>query len=65
MKTDFNRFGVMTTKAAPPAHSWWADPELQQNRELFQQRLVTEELRMLGGKFGGRGRTHDKFKGEK
>lgn len=67
MKTDFNKFGVLTTKAPAPSSSWWADPKLQQDRAAFEKRLVDEELRMMGGggKFDGRGRTHDKFKGEK
>lgn len=65
MKTDFNKFGVLTTKAAAPSNSWWADPELQQDRAAFEKRLVDEELRMMGGKFGGRGRTHDKGMTEK
>ncbi len=65
MKTDFNRFGVFgADKSRPPSSSWWTEPELQHNRIAFQQRLVTEELRMLGGKFG-RGPTHNKFQNEK
>lgn len=58
MKTDFNRFAVLSTKADPPKNSWWADPKLQRDRKAFEQRLVTEEIRMLGSKFAGR--THDK-----
>lgn len=65
MKTDFNKFGVLSTKAAAPSCSWWADPTLQGNREAFQKRLVDEELRMIGSKFGGRGRSHDKGLTEK
>jgi len=65
MKTDLNKFGVLTTKAAAPANSWWTEPALQQNRAAFQQRLVTEELRMLGGKFGGKGKMFDKGLTEK
>lgn len=66
MKTDFNNFGVLSTKAAAPSCSWWADPTLQGNREAFQKRLVDEELRMMSqGKFAGRGRTHDKGMTEK
>lgn len=66
MKTDFNRFGVFGAgKSIPPKDSWWAAPELQGNREAFQKRLVDEELRMIGSKFGGRGRTHNKGMTEK
>jgi hypothetical protein len=65
MKTDFNRFGVFDTNAAPPATSWWADPNLQSDREAFQKRLVDEELRMLGGKFGKAGKMYDKGLKEK
>lgn len=61
MKTSFNNFGVLSTKVAPPSSSWWADPELQGNREAFQKRLVDEELRMVGSRFGGRQRIIDKF----
>lgn len=66
MKTDFNRFGVFGAgKSIPPSSSWWTEPELQHDRAAFEKRLVDEELRMIGSKFGGRGRTHDKGMTEK
>ncbi len=62
---EFNHLGGNIPKPDPPSCSWWTLPELQNNRPAFQQRLVTEELRMLGGKFGGRKQTHNKFKDDK
>ena len=62
---EFNHLGGNISKPIPPANSWWAEPALQHDRLAFQQRLVTEELRMLGGKFGGRKQTHNKFKDDK
>lgn len=61
MKTSFNNFGVLSTKAAAPSSSWWALPELQHDRAAFEKRLVDEELRMVGSRFGGRQRIIDKF----
>ncbi len=56
-KTAFNVFGVLHTKPAPPKNSWWAEPAIQGDRVAFQQRLGTEEIRMLGSSSF----THDKF----
>ena len=62
MKTDFNRFGVLSTKPDAPKDSWWTAPELQGNRSAFEKRLVDEAIRMMNfGKFSGTKQTHNKF----
>ncbi len=64
----FNSMGgaLGVPKQIAPKDSWWTDPKLQIDREAFQKRLVDEEFRMLGGKFGSRGaKTHDKGLKEK
>jgi hypothetical protein len=66
LKTDFNRFGVLTTKPDAPTKSWWADPKLQHDRKAFEARLVEEEIRMMNvGKFAGRGHMFDRGLREK
>ena len=43
--------------------SWWADPEVQENREEFQRRLVDTEISRMNGnqRFGGSKMLIDKF----
>ncbi len=60
----FNSMGgaLSVPKSKPAADSWWASPELQHDREAFQKKLVDEEIRMLGTRFGRMGPTMiDKF----
>ena len=43
--------------------SWWADPQLQIDREAFQRKLVDEEIGRMNGnaRFGGSKMLIDKF----
>lgn len=53
----FNCFGLFSAdKKQPPSESWWTRPELQHDRAAFEKRLVDEELRMVGSRFGGKGK---------
>ncbi len=56
-----NPIGFEPKKIAA-SHSWWADPQAQQDRAAFSDTAKAEESRIVGNtRFGSSRRIHDKF----